>query len=478
MSKIIVVGAGPAGLTVAYCLAKLGHKIVLVDSEETVGGCHRVRRVEGLFSEHGPRIYVNNYKALVLMLREFGMEWDDLFTPYNFNISKIGGQTLSHFTFREIAILGYYYAWFYLYKSWARKMTLGQLVDKHEFSKEAKDYLDRLCRLTDGGHINNYTVWEFFHLPNQNMLYTVCQPKLPNDVGLFKIWEQKLVETGNVEILLGHKVTGFLNQVDRIAGVIVEKEHKPLKIMGDKVVLAVPPESIMGMLKSSDGAIQNAFGPLKQVKQFTEQNTYFTYVPICYHWAKKLHLPKVWGFPKTSWGIAFVVLSDYMQFDEIESKTVISTCITKPDCRSPTTGKTANQSTGDELVEEVFRQLRESYPNLPKPHRSILSPGVYFANNRWQTKDDAFFYVGAGFLPQQSDVFSNLYNCGTHNGHADYAFTAMESAMENALELAYKIEPRSRKVFKQERIWTINEVVTLALIHIILALVIIYLARK
>lgn len=43
----IVIGGGPSGLTVAHLLTKLNAKILVIEREKTLGGCHRVKYVEG-----------------------------------------------------------------------------------------------------------------------------------------------------------------------------------------------------------------------------------------------------------------------------------------------------------------------------------------------------------------------------------------------------------------------------------------------
>ena len=60
-NDFVIIGAGPAGLTLSYTLSYLGYKVVLIEKEKTIGGCHRVNRVDGLFAEHGPRVYSDAY---------------------------------------------------------------------------------------------------------------------------------------------------------------------------------------------------------------------------------------------------------------------------------------------------------------------------------------------------------------------------------------------------------------------------------
>lgn len=62
---IVIIGAGPTGLAFAQCCKNLNLKILIIDREQTIGGCHRVRREfinnEYIFTEHSPRVYFNNF---------------------------------------------------------------------------------------------------------------------------------------------------------------------------------------------------------------------------------------------------------------------------------------------------------------------------------------------------------------------------------------------------------------------------------
>ena len=123
-----------------------------------------------------------------------------------------------------------------------------------------------------------------------------------------------------------------------------------------------------------------------------------------------------------------------MNFNDDRSKLVISTCVTKPDSVSSFINKTANQCNEKELKEEMFRQLKISFPNLPIPSFVIVNPNVHKINNKWIEPDTAFIETYNNKpLSSFSKMTKNLYQVGTQNGNSKYSFTTMESAITNSI---------------------------------------------
>ena len=85
MHDYVIVGGGPAGLTAAWYLAKYGKRVLIVERETSLGGCHRVKRTkDGLFTEHSPRVYFGNSLQFQALLKDIGTDFNDVFTKYNF----------------------------------------------------------------------------------------------------------------------------------------------------------------------------------------------------------------------------------------------------------------------------------------------------------------------------------------------------------------------------------------------------------
>jgi len=229
------------------------------------------------------------------------------------------------------------------------------------------------------------------------------------------------------------------------------------------VVLAIPPANTVELLRNCDNSIKNSFGEYNEIFKFSKDTRYIDYISLTFHWDTPLQLEKVYGFPKSEWGIAFIVMTDYMKFEEPFSKTVMSLAITIPENKSSRINKTADECTKDEIYDEVLEQIRESFPTLPKPTRIIMSPGVYKGPNKWVSLDTAFINtMNKSLLPESS--IKGLYTVGTHNGNSSYEFTALESAVQNAVSLSHKLHPELETKFPLKHSLTLKKVVVLAIL--------------
>ena len=453
---VVIVGAGPTGLFLSWLFATYNKwDVTLIERESDIGGCHRVRRMtdNNSWTEHGPRIYVDNYYHLSWFLRQIGFtSFDKLFTPYKFTISDIGGQSLTSFSLREIAMLALYYILFSIpiISSWSKNKSIGWVTSS--FSHEARDYIDRLCRLTDGGGIDTYTAWEFFHLFNQNILYTIHEPRAPNDQELFPIWRRALEQTGRVNILTDTTALRLQNN-DNVLLKCHHASRGVFTISADDIILAIPPSHV-------EKIVHNTYP-----KDWLRDSTYFTYIPVSLHFEPGTKLPKQWGMPKTEWGVVFVNMSDYWTNDN--DGVILSCAITRPDAISSHTGLTANQ-TGKkhDICDEVLRQLQ-----LPtQPTNAIVSPGVYRNNHEWKTRDSAFFLSTKGYWPSFKTSIPHVWQCGPHNGVSEYAFTSMETAMASAMKLWRKMSPVRLHKYPDPGLNTMNKIVYGLIIIVILLL--------
>jgi protoporphyrinogen oxidase len=462
----VIIGAGPAGLAFAQICARFKKRVLILERENSIGGCHRVRRVNGIFTEHGPRIYSDTYKVFKMLLKDMGLDFYKMFTKYNFQMSAIGRQTIWNvIKIKELIAFTWSFINLTINEKFGENMSMEEYMKKKDFSEETKDLVDRLCRLTDGAGADRYTLHEFLSLFNQQALYSIYQPKKPNDKGLFKVWREHLEEKGYVDIRLNSKVEELTIENGRVKGVKTgEREYK-----GNNYILAVPPSNLEQILMGS-GSVNES----QRFGQWVRETKYNDYISITFHYDYKVNIERVYGFPRSDWGLAYIVLSDYMEFEEPESKTVISLTFYYNDRRSRYNGKTANECTKEELIEEAYLQLRENYKDIPRPTLSLVSEGVVRdgETNSWKSIDTAYVKTGkGGFIPFEIPYLENVYNVGTHNGNQKYNFTSLESAVSNGVVLGHKLIEGSEKIYRIESGWKITDILRIIVIIIVVLVV-------
>ena len=356
--------------------------------------------------------------------------------------------------------------------NYGRDITCHDFMIQNNFTQESYTFIDNACRLTDGGGADRYVLFELLQAVNQHFSADIMQPTMPTDIGLFAEWRKNLLKLNNVTILLNHEVKKIYNtQIPQNKSHIDYLElkdvslashipsNKKLKVKAKKYIFAIPPDNMLPLLKTN-ATLANSFGDFSYLKKWHQNTKYITYIPVTFHWDYEIKLPKIWGFPKTDWGIAWIVLNDYMTFKNPKSKTVITACVSKVDQVSRRINKTPHQCSEGELIDEIFEQVKEAFPNLPDPTASILSPGVYKNNDGlWETKDDAYILGTMGYQrDMKSPSIDNLYWVGCHSGNQNYHFTAIESAISNGVALANQLIPETKKEFQIGEILSVRQI--------------------
>jgi len=465
----IIVGGGPTGMTLAWLLGSKDKSILLLEQETILGGCHRVHRIDGYFSEHGPRVYSNSYLMFIELLKDMDIDFFQIFTEYKSSIAKIDKKTVASFKKKEK--LAFFYAFIRLIvdSNYGKDISIQKFIDDNNFSNGSKDFIQRLCRLTDGAKSEDYTLFQFLQLQNQQYFYKLYQPKLPNDKGLIYLWEEKLKSTGNVTIIKNVKVSGLNNVNKKIDNItcLINGVYNTYK--AKKVILTIPPKPLYHLLNKSIG-VEKAFGDLKEWKS---KNSYFDYICMTFHYKNSIELPKIGGFPKTAWGIAFIILSNYMEFNDEPSKSVISITITYTDVPNEN-GKTVDQCSKEEIIEYVKSQL----PFFPTPDKVIISPNVIRLNDKWINLDTAYVVTTENkFLEPRSKEIDNLFAVGIYNGNSNYHFTSIESAVENAIEFAKTEIPDLKYQFPPIKHLDLTEIIY-NIVLIILFIIVLYIVKQ
>jgi hypothetical protein len=489
-----IVGGGPTGLTIAFILAKHNKSVLIIDKQENIGGCHRVIRVNDRFTEHGPRVYSDSYVNTISLLNKMNMNFYDYFIKYKFTATNLFGEYIKKFTWREIIILvtEFFKMLYPPYNLSTQYTTCKEFLTKNKFTNVSTTFIDRLCRLIGGTSIDNYTLYGFLQLLNENSVNQTYQLDKPSDIGLFKDIKQVLIDTKNVDFMVGTVVTlvKSLSNNDKITHITVSQNNKLTKLSVNRCILAIPPSHMVDILNSSNSSnsIKNAFGQFETVNNWANTNKYLLYIQIMFYYDNNTHniqdmqnMQNTHGISSSmysnDWGIEYIVLSDYMDFDN--SEIVVSTSITITDKKSSVLNKTATECTDSELIAEVYRQLKTTFPNLPQYKKAIINPNIRRVNNKLTNLDDAYTMSSdkIKYIKPQSLLFNNLYTVGTHNGNSDISFTSMESAITNGISFCHEVIPESKEYIKIRSplvLTTILKIIILLILIIIIYLIVYY----
>jgi hypothetical protein len=400
-----------------------------------------------------------------------GIAFDDVFTPYKFKISNIDNKTVLNLSFNEKTALLFAFLKLIFNKDYGRTTSMKDFMKKNNFSESSYDYIERLCRLTDGASVEDYTLFQFLQLMNQQFFYDLFQPKLPNDKGLIKLWTEKLIDN-KVKILLNSQVVKIDVENNKVSKLIILEDGVQKEIFANKFILSIPPKPFYNLI-SANPATENVFGNNDEIKKWKSKNSYFDYITLTFHYKDEIKLPKLNGFPRTPWGIGFIIVSDFMDFKIDEpSKTVVSICISMLNVPNEH-GKTVNQCSKEEIIKYVEEQL--SF--FPKPDLVLISPTVKRSGDSWINMDTAYVVTTKQHFIEPKSQLSNLYYVGIPNGKSTYNFTSIESAVQNAIHYCIDEIPelKYRYVFKD-----LKEVRYLAIdiIVIILCIFLIFYVKK
>jgi hypothetical protein len=387
----ILVGAGPSSLTFStlvtlQCNQEVNKKsklsLLIIDENSSIGGCHRVERINTTFNEHSPRVYSNVYINLQNIFNKMDMNFYDYFIEYKFQLTTIAGEK-NPFNFIELVILIKDYLIFVYNKNYLNETTLESYLYKNKFTNKTINYINRICILTDGAYINRYTVNKFFNLLNQNSLYKLYQPKKPNDIALLKDWKEYLLKN-NVNFQLNYKVDYIYKEKNdklwtiRTSDTSIVNNYKTYKCTN--LILAIPPINILKILQKSNLNIDTF---IDNFEKFVFNSKYENYITIVFIWNTVLDTPNIYGHIDSAWGVIFV---DYSKYFKKCNKTIISCSITFLNNKSSRINKTANECSKKEIVIEVFNQINDGYSSynykLPSNYKYNLT-GITYSNGEW-----------------------------------------------------------------------------------------------
>jgi hypothetical protein len=460
----IVIGGGPSGLAFAQTITTAANnsKVLLLEAYSMLGGCHVVERRQGFFTEHGPRMYSNRFKSFNNLLLDMETSFEELFVETKSN--SLYTLLIKRFRLYEMFAVIIVFLIILIIPNFGKCTSVLEFCNKWYFSKESIDLIDQLCKGTDGADITKYSLNTFIDLITQHLGYNFYQPKYPNDLSLFKIWEKTLLQRGvdivyntriesikentvyknkraaNIDTMVYKNLSGSTNTVYTSNGTTFTGKH---------IIFAIPPMQLQKILKKSN---MSTFK-----RSFIKDTDYIRYLCITFHWNKKFKLKTENGIVTgTLWDLVYAPISEYT--NESKSKTLLSIAITSFHKKGTLVKKLPNDCTLQELFDEVYFQLNPHFEFPKKPDNS-------FKSNLYRP---AFVKTSnSNFIPFEIEKSNNLYTLGTQNGKSNYPFTTIESAVQNGITLANELMSSTSK-FKDNTILGFNFIRLILILFLLL----------
>ncbi len=269
--RVVILGAGPAGLAAAYSLAKQGEKPIVLERSQSVGGmCRTVEHNGYLFDIGGHRFFTKFDEVqalwdeilgdqLLLRPRLSRIYYNGKFFDYPLKarnaLTNLGlfesARCMASYgrmrlrkrgqedSFEEWVTNRFGYRLFdiffrsYTEKVWGIPTSeigadwAAQRIKNMELSTAVIGALQRPLKGLIGGQTQVASLIEEFHYP-------ITGPGL-----MYDTMAEKLIELGG-EILFGHSVTGLSHDGKQVTAVQAEHDGNPVDFQADHVLSTIP----------------------------------------------------------------------------------------------------------------------------------------------------------------------------------------------------------------------------------------------
>tara|TARA_Y100001954_G_scaffold136944_1_gene146036 strand:- start:1523 stop:2947 length:1425 start_codon:yes stop_codon:yes gene_type:complete len=463
----VIIGGGPSGIFCSDKLSLLGYKVCLIESLETLGGCHRVRYVEDnngnkIHTEHGPRVYLGSYLDFWEWIKTIGVERDKNFKKYKFDIfSKDFRDFSNKFTFSEIISIIVVYIIHCIFKvKYSSNYTLEDFSDNYDYTDFGKDKLNRLSRLIDGGNLNKSLLNAFLDGIDSGIVYNIYEPSQPMDTLIWNKFKNKLIKQ-KVNILLNTYVSEI-----NIGNIITNKGI----IKTNNTILCIPPYAIN---KIKNAPYYSGYNPI----EFNNLSKYQMYEPyVCATISFKKYGNVSWGISdEHPWGLIAIDMGSY--FNNVDGSMYIVS-VTHPEKLDHKTKKTANEMNKDEFLERIVELVKKRFGLNEEPIYKTFSPNVKKVNNEWIESDRAFLYSPPGWLKPNFNISKKykVFTTGHHLGNSYHDYNSMESAIQNSSVLLKQIVPEYNYSITSP--WKLSNIIWIIILTLILFIIIFIYRRK
>lgn len=419
MPTVVVVGAGWAGLSCAFELAKAKQHVILIEAAPQIGGRARSIKFQDYLIDNGQHIGLGAYHTLRALIKELGLDETQLFKILPLEIMTLGDQGL-HLKLPNLPVPFNLLAGILTTKkiSWATKLAMLKFAYKLQADKFKLQKDCSVLELLQNYHQSNElitNIWEPIALASMStsidkasaqIFCNVLQRSFGNSASDSN-WFLPAVDLSN---LLPNYIAAYLQQIGN--QVITQQHIKTLHFADERsvqvcssnqswhanhVVLALAPWQTVNIL-SAHHNLQETCAALQQLN-------YEPITTIYFQFPSKVQLP----YPM--FGMQNSICQWIFDRSFAAQPDILSVVITGP---------TAIKFTDhDTLTTHILQEILKHFPHLPTP----IASKVICEKRAAFTCD----VVSQKFRPQARTPINNLWLSG------DYIQNGLPATLEGAL---------------------------------------------
>lgn len=329
LMDIAIIGGGPCGTYMAYELSKK-HKVTLYEREEELGGCWSSHYdSNGRFSEHAPRVMLDNYLNTINFFSEIGLDFDsEFFKLYNVLYKFVVDMNFSAW---DIAALSVAMIFPEAWKGYSTK----QLCDVLCVSRSARNTVSDDCYAINGVHYGKCSAVTLLKTYDISIFANVYVSKTNSDKYLIPKLRNAL---NNVNVKMKHSLEDVNDGVLRFSNGYIAKH--------EKVILCFPTPGVA---------------------------SYYTGIGVQFHYENEIKMIH----PKTETIGKWKIVLSYNR----QSKCISTVFLNFKE----------HELTKSEIISNAWKQITETL-RLPMYDSATLSEGTSKVRGKWTSRFGSVYY--------------------------------------------------------------------------------------
>lgn len=389
--KYAIYGMGPSGINLALEISRLfpNDKIICIEKENKIGGCWRVEWQNGLFTEHSPRVLIDN--ELPKFFEKIGLNYDNYTVNTYGNILETNYKIYKTY-FDNLELIDI----FKLIKSFILKdyvnKTVSEWLDENDISEKGR-LMIRIISILVANSPDKLLMLEIFANSTNGILKI---KQLRDNEKWLNVVEDILMKNKNIILLTNTELIKLdLN-------------------LAENHILTLPPKALYTFLLNQEDKIKNNFGDINRIKNIVEYGSYYS-LGFQLHFDQEIKWNDKWCWSCfNDYNLIILPTSKYTNnfSKNKEIKTVWSCTIVDTSNIVKKRGKKIDDLTKEEILEDVFEIIKITTDIKPK--YITFYDGTKKENGKWISKDNSFSLSKYGVIKMKGKM-SNLFSVGSHN---------------------------------------------------------------